>query len=125
MAFGGMGGMRRPGMPDAVDPGQMQPPEGFDPSRMTPPEGFEMPDGMEPPEGFDPSQMTPPEGFEMPDGMQPPEGFEMPGGERPQDGGRGFDRRGFSRGENSGEVQTLFVITEEGGTYSGVSVVAE
>ena len=91
----------------------MQPPEGFDPSRMTPPEGFEMPDGMEPPEGFDPSRMT------------PPEGFEMPGGERPQDGGRGFDRRGFSRGENSGEMQTVFVITEEGGTYSGVGAAAE
>ena len=113
MAFGGMGGMRRPGMPDDFDPGQMQPPEGFDPSRMTPPEGFEMPDGMEPPEGFDPSRMT------------PPEGFEMHGGERPQDGGRGFDRRGFSRGENSGEMQTVFVITEEGGTYSGVGAAAE
>ena len=119
-------------------PEGMQPPEGFDPSEMTPPEGFEMPEGMQPPENFDPSEMTPPEGFEMPEGMQPPEGFDSsemtppdgfawPEGERPQDGGRGFGgRRGWNVSERqSGEMQTEFIITEEGGTYSGVGPAAQ
>ena len=119
-------------------PEGMQPPEGFDPSEMTPPEGLGMPEGMQPPEGFDPSEMTPPEGFEMPEGMQPPEGFDPaemtppddfagPEGERPQADGRGFGgRRGGNGSERqSGEMQTEFIITEEGGTYSGVGPAAQ
>jgi len=103
MAFGGMGGMKPPEMPEG----------------MTPPEGM-----PEPPEGFDPGQMTPPEGMEKPEGFEMPEGMERPerpeGMERPADGGRGgFGRGGFG-GQQSGEQQTVFVITEEGGTYSGV-----
>ena len=124
MAFGGPGGMTPPEgfeMPEGMEPPEM--PEGFDPSQMTPPEGLEMPEGMEPPEmpeGFDPSQMTSPEGFEMPEGMEPPEG-------RGFGGGRGFGsgRRGGFGSEADGEQQTVFVITEEGGTFSGVSAVTE
>jgi len=76
---------------------------------MTPPEM---------PEDFDPSQMTPPEGFEIPEGKEHPEGRGFGGG-----------RRGFGAGrresEADGEQQTVFVITEEGGTFSGVSAAAE
>ncbi len=111
MAFGGMGGMK--------PPEGFEPPEGFDPSKMPPQGGFEMPEGF--------AKMTPPEGMKRPDGMEPPEGFEMPEGmEPPADGGRGFGGGpgGFGRGgfggEQGGEQQTVFVITEEGGTYSGV-----
>lgn len=110
-AFGGMGSMTPPKMPEGMEGPEM--PEG-----MTPPEGFEMPEGMEKPEGFDPSRMTPPEGFEMPEGT-----------ERPDDDGRGFGggRGGFGRGgfggQQSGEQQTVFVITEDGGAYSGVGAV--
>jgi len=100
-AFGGMGGMN--------------PPEGFDRGWMMRPEDFEMPEGMDPPEGFDPSQMTPPEGFERPEGQ------------RPREDGRGFGGRGGRGGfdQQGGEMQTVFVITEEGGTYSGVGAMAE
>ena len=94
--------------------GGMKPPEGmempggFDPSQMPPQGNFEMP------EGFDPSQMTPPQGgFEMPEGLEPPASFGGPGGP----GGFGFGGFGGAQG---GEQQTVFAITEEGGSYSGV-----
>ena len=92
--FGGMGGMR-------------------------PPEGFDMP------EDFDPSQIKPPEDFEMPEGMerpQRPEGMEpLPDGSRGRGHG-GFGRGGFGSPQ-SGEQQAVFLITEDGGTYSGISAV--
>jgi len=119
-AFGGPGGMTPP---EGFEPHEGMPemPKGFDPSQMTPPDGFEMPEGMTPPEmpeDFDPSQMTPPEGFEIPEGKEHPEGRGFGGG-----------RRGFGAGrresEADGEQQTVFVITEEGGTFSGVSAAAE
>jgi hypothetical protein len=102
-SFGGMGGMKPPEMPHG----------------MMPPEGM-----PELPSGFDPSQMMPPEGFEMPERMDHPE--KPAGMERSADDGHGFERSrgGFGRGDfgnqSSGEQQTVFVITEEGGTYSGV-----
>ena len=66
-----------------------------------PPEGFE---GFQMPDGFDPGQM-PPEGF------APPEGFN-PGQMPPFMGGSQ---------QPEGEARTDFLITEEGGTYSGVA----
>ena len=115
-ALGGKGGMTPPELPEGFDFRQMEPPEGFEM-----PEGMERPEGMEKPEGFDPSKMAPPEGMELPEGM-----------ERPDDDGRGFGGgRGFSGlhggfgSQQSGEQNTLFVITEDGGTYSGISAVQE
>ena len=110
MAFGGgMGGMK--------PPQGFEPPAGFDSSRM-PPQGG-MPGGMQPPEGFDPSQMSPPPGgFEMPEDMKMPEGLEPPADGR----GPGGRRGGFGS-HQGGEQQTVFVITEEGGSYSGVGAV--
>ena len=79
--------------------------------------------------------MTPPEGFEMPEDFRLPEGLERPekpeGMEPPVD-----DRHGFAGGRDglrpdrlgdpqNGEQQTVFIITEDGGTYSGVGAVKE
>ncbi len=99
-AFGG-GGRNFGGMP-----GGNRPPEGF--NGQMPPEGF---GGQQPPEGF--GGQTPPEGF---GGQTPPEGMPQGG-----PGGRGgFNPFGQSEG---GEQQTIFIITEEGGSYSGVGAV--
>ncbi len=125
MAFGGPGGMTPPEMPEGFDM-----PEDFDFSKMTPPEGFDMPEGMEPPKM--PEGMKWPEGMEKPDGRpEMPEGMERPEGapEMPDGmgGGRGFGggRGGFGGGQQGGPQQTVFVITEEGGTFSGVAALAE
>ena len=114
MAFGGRGGMQPPrdfGMPEG-----MQPPQGFErPEGMMPPEGMQPPQGFEHPEG-----MTPPEGMQPPEGMMPPQNVERPDGF----GGRG-GRGGFDRGAQAGEMQTVFVLTEEGGSFSGVAPVTQ
>ena len=100
---------------------------------MKPPE---MPEGMpEPPEGFEHGPMMPPEGFEMPEDFRRPEGLERPekpeGMEPPTDDRRGFagGRAGLRSGRfgdpQNGEQQTVFIITEDGGTYSGVEAVME
>ena len=113
-AFGGAGGM-----------GGMQPPQGFDPGQM--PGGFDpsqMPGGFGGAEGFDPSKM--PGGSGMPEGFDP---GQTPGGFDPSQmpegfGGRG-GRGGFDIGGQTGEMQTVFAITEEGGSYSGVAPAAQ
>lgn len=108
MAFGGMGGMPPANLPEGFEmPEDFHAPEG-----MTPPEGFERPEGMEPPEG-----MEHPNGMERPEDREQPEGMEHPGS------GRGGERGGFGRGHfgsQSGEAQTVFEITAEGGSFSGV-----
>ena len=95
MGFGG-------GMPPMdFDPANMpEMPEGFEPGQMPPPpEGFG---------GFDPANMP-----EMPEGFDP---ANMPGGHRGGRGGRG----GLERGEQ-GEPSAVFVMDEDGGSFSGVS----
>ncbi len=116
MAFGGMGGGRPPEMPEGMEmPKDF---EGFDPSQMTPPDGAGMPEGMQPPEGFEP-----PEGFGNPDAFERPEGMEPPTDGRGFGGGRGFNP--FGSQADAGEQQTEFVITEDGGSFSGVSAVKD
>lgn len=70
-------------------------------------EGFDPANRPEPPEGFDPADMPePPEGFDPANQPEPPKGF---GGGRDQ--------------QPEHEARTGFLITEEGGTFSGVAAV--
>ena len=132
---GGFGGGMMPG-------GTMTPPEwegkgpadmdwapvdGQMPEGMTPPVGMDFPEGFDPSQGFGgmgaqrPEGGQRPQGGNFPAGMTPPEGMEMPEGFNGNFGGRGPGGFGGQGTQSSGELNSVFTITDGGVTFSGIT----